>query len=290
MNINYNYPATLIKSGKESNGRIPIEIVPSQPSIDRVNDKIVLKAFEDARDSFLDEGIIDYDHQSVLGKSKLEKAQAIIGEPEDLYINLNKKIPICKAALFKGNVYVDTVIMPALENDGKVFGASVGGKVLRKSFETDPETKKEINKISKILLKHIAITPRQNAVHPETSVKLLKSFGEDFELILDNFDGFLKSFSDKDFLAKTLMAGSATNISNMSGGQVIQKQSLEGVNYGKIKSALPFILDGLGNIFEKNKSFDDWEKYLIFRGFSKKEAMEIIRLLAENKAKIVELI
>jgi hypothetical protein len=287
MSLNYYFPATLQKSGKESNGKIPIEIIPSEPTVDRVNDKIVLKAFEEAREDFLDEGIIDYDHKSVLGKTSLEKAQAIIGEPQDLFIDEKRKIPVCHAVLFKGNPYVDTVILPALNNESKIFGASVGGKILHKSLEFDHNTKKDINQIDKILLKHIAITPRQKAVHPGTSLKLLKSFGEEqFDLIAGNFDDFMKSFCDQDFL-KALLAGSATDIANISGGQALQSQSLEGgVSKAKIKNNLPLILETLRK--GTNKTSKDWMKYLVNMGFSPQEAMLTIQLLVKNKAKIVE--
>jgi hypothetical protein len=291
MSLNYSFPATMLKAGNEKDGKIPIEIIPSEPTVDRVNDKIILKAFEDAREDFLDDGIIDYDHKSVLGKSELEKAQAIIGEPEDLFIDRKRKIPICHAFLFKGNPFVDTVILPAINNDSKIFGASVGGKVLLKSSEIDETTNKEINTISKILLKHIAITPRFKAVHPNTSLKLLKSQNdEDYNLYSKNFDDFLKSFDDNS-LIKTLIAGSATNISDISGGQSIQNQSLEGsvINRNKIKNALPFILDNVlkGNGFLNHR---DWMIYLMDKGFSAEEAKETIQLLIANKAKIIELI
>ena len=152
MDLNYCFPAQIIKAGKEENGKIPVEIIPSIPTVDRVNDKITLKAFEEAKESFLDDGIIDYDHKSILGKTDLEKAQAVIGEPVDLFIDKKRKIPICHANLFKGNPFVDTSIMPALDNESKVFGASVGGKILQKSMEVDAAVNRKVNTISKILL------------------------------------------------------------------------------------------------------------------------------------------
>jgi len=290
MDLNYMFPATLIKSGEETDGKIPIEIIPSEPSVDRVNDQIILKAFEDAREEFLNDGIIDYDHQSILGKNALEKSEAIIGEPIDLFIDKKRNVPVCHANIFKGNPYVDNVIMPHLNNKSKVFGASVGGKVLQKSFEILEGTKQKINKISKILLKHIAITPRQKAVHPKTSVQLLKSIDDCFDLILSDFDYFLKSFSDENFLQKTLMAGTSTDISNISGGQVLQNQSLEGdINYNKIKNILPFIVDGMVNVYDNYKNLNDWKNYLMTRGFNKNESLEIIKILIKNKAKIIGL-
>lgn len=293
MDLNYCFPAQMMKAGEESNGKIPVEIIPSIPTVDRVNDKITLKAFEEAKEEFLDDGIIDFDHKSILGKNDLEKAQAAIGEPKDLFIDRKRKIPICHANLFKGNPFVDTAIVPALNNGSKIWGASVGGKILQKSMQVDESSNREVNTISKITLKHIAITLRQKAVHPGTSIRLLKSFGDndEFNLILSNFDDFMKSFSDKDFFMKTLTAGASTDISNISGGQALQNQSLEGnkVSKNKIKNTLPFILDGIYGEYSNKKNTKDWTKYLTKRGFNPEEAMILIQLLVKNKAKIVEL-
>ena len=134
---------------------------------------------------------------------------------------------------------------------------------------------------------------RQKAVHPGTSLKLLKSFGDDSEsdLFVSSFDDFMKSFSDEDFFMKTLIAGSSTDISNISGGQAIQKQSLEGskVDRNKIKHTIPFILDGIYGKHNNKKNTKEWLQYLIKRGFNSQESIVIIQLLVKNKAKIIEL-
>lgn len=308
MDLNYSFPAQLIKSGEESNGRIPITIVPNHPSPDRVNDKIILKAFDDeCIKGFLFDGVYDYDHISVLGKTPLEKAQAIIGQPEEFYIDEEKGQPVCHGFLFKGNPYVDNVIMPALLSGSKVFGASVGGRILKKSDDLDPVTKKICKAISKISLKHIAITPLQKAIHQGTSVQLRKSCSgggkcnekhncgekcnKSFELQFDSFDCFLKSFEDDTEIIKALTAGSSTNIPDISGGQTIQNQSLEGskINFEKIKYTMPFIIENLVSGSLYGKDYKQCVEYLIKRGFNESEAVETIQLLARNNAKLIEL-
>lgn len=296
MNLNYSFPATILKSGEENNNRIPITIIPNAPTVDRVSEKILLKAYDkECIEGFLFDGIIDYDHQSILGASPLEKAQAIIGEPENFYVDKIKKLPVIEGYLFKGNPYVDSSIYPALKAGSKKVAASLGGKILRKSDDIDASTNKKIKAISKISLKHVALTPLQKAVHQSSSVMLRKSQngeGEEiYECQFDSFDTFMKSFTDAEDLQKALIAGSATDISNLSGGQALQKQSLEGsrVNRNKIKYTLPFILE---NVLSKSNSLyttNDYIDYLIKKGFNEYEAIETIQLLARNGAKIVEL-
>jgi len=298
MELNqFSFPALIKKTGEETNGRIPVEIIPNKPTIDRVNDKILLKAFDDdCIKSFIYDGVIDYDHISILGSTPVERATAIIGEPQKLFIDSERGVPVCHGFLFKGNPYVDNAIMPALRNGSKIFGASLGGKILQKSSDVDKATKKKINSISKISLKHIAITPLQKAVHQETSVSLIKSFNgdENYEIQFSSYDEFLKSFSDVEFLNKALEAGSVTNIANLSGGQAVQMQSIEGdkkkknVDYRKIRNAIPFIMDSLvsGNL---KGNYSDYQKYFEDKGFNKEEAEEIIKLIATNSASIAKL-
>ena len=138
-NFNFTYSATLSKAGKSKDGKIPVTIIPSLPTPDRENDTIALKAFdEDCRNEFLKDGIIDYDHLSYRGKDPLIKAQAIIGQPTNLFIE--KSVPYCDAYLFEKNPFVAGSILPALETGSHTFGASVGGRVLKSSLK-DPINK-----------------------------------------------------------------------------------------------------------------------------------------------------
>jgi len=293
MSLNYYFPASLMKTGEEKEGRIPIRIIPNSPSIDRQNDKIILKAFSQTTiDDYLNTSkVIDYDHKSILGKNDLEKSKAIIGEAESLFVDSEKNIPICDGFLFKDNPFVSQAIYPALKSGSRVYGASIGGKILQKSVEEDPKTKKRLNVISKISLNHIAICPLNKAVNTDTTVSLRKSKNKEDILMFNNFDSFMKSFTDAEDLRKALIAGSATDISNLSGGQALQQQSLEGsrVNLNKIKYTLPFILE---NVLTKSNNLytvQDYMKYLVTKGFNEYEAIETISLLAKNGAKIVEL-
>jgi len=293
MEINFNYSANLSKSTKAADSKkLPISIIPNIPTKDRVNDTIHLKAFQDAacRSEFLQEGIIDYDHQSVRGKTALEKSLAIIGQPEDLYIDEDDMVPVCDAYLFRGNEYVKKSIEPALENESTVFGASVGGKILKSALK-NPVAKSSGKNIFKIRLKHIAICPLQNAIHGGTTVRLRKSAaedGEDFENTIEfkSVDDMFKSFDQYDELEKALVAGAATDISGLSGGQVLQPQSLEG-NIAKL--VLPFFLESVVNGHVSNTQHA-YKSYLKRKGLNDKISNKLIRLVATNVDKIANVV
>ena len=92
-------------------------------------------------------------------------------------------------------------------------------------------------------------------------------------------------------MQKALQAGSATDITGITGGQALQTQSLEGDVHKlvsgekKIKIALPFVLEGIKNGTLKG-NYDSFKKSLVTKGLSKKEADGLIRLIARNSAKI----
>jgi hypothetical protein len=217
--IRFEFKSNILKSSKsQDDKKYYISIIPNSPTKDTVNDLIELKAFEDKDcvNNFIKTGYLDYDHISVLGKDDFSKAQAIIGQPESLYVDRDKNVPVCEGFLFKGNPYVDNILIPALESGSSVFGASVGGKALIKSSEYDNKTNSKLNRISKILLRHVAICPLQKAVNQDTSV-MRKS--DDGTLIFEDYNEFYKSMN------ASVMT---TDVSNMFGGQALQKQSLEG--------------------------------------------------------------
>lgn len=296
MDNNFSFPATFIKSGNEKNGRIPVTIVPSQPTVDRTNDKILLKAFDDeCIKSFLFDGVLDYDHMSILGKTALERSEAIIGQPENMFIDSTRKAPVIEGFLFAKNHYVFKSIMPALEAESDRFGASLGGKILMKSMEDDADTQRVVNAISKIRIKHCAVTPLQKAVHQGTSITLRKS-GDDneYDIAFPDFGEFMKSIENHGEFMKALEAGAQTDISAIRGGQAVQGQSLEGdedhkrARKKKIKTVMPFVLDAIFKGFVKGR-YSDYMEYLTSKGLAQDEADELIKIIALSSPEIIKL-
>ena len=160
----------------------------------------------------------------------------------------------------------------------------------------DPKTNKRGLSIQQMRLKHIAVTPLQKAVHQGTKVSLRKSMGDnepdEFNITFSNFDDFLKSIDNADLFMKTLQAGSQTDISNLSGGQAVQKQSLEGdggLSSERMKAVMPFVLEAIlkGKLSGDLSSF---KNYLMERGLSEREAVSLAKTIAVNSHKIVKLI
>lgn len=288
MDQEYTFPAEieLVKGKSDSDPRLPVSIVASTPIPDKVNDVIVLKAFDGARESFLKEGVLDYDHGSIRSRTDEEKAKAIIGQPEELDTKSGKAV--VSGFLFKGNPIVRDSILPALQADSRVYGASVGGRILRKSFEWDDTAKRKVNKISKISLNHIAITPLYKSVAKGTSLTLAKNLDEDEGLLqFDSFESFAKSFakeSEEDTdLDKAMVAGEGvTDYSTATGGAALQPQSLE-------EDLLRLVFDDFlkdvrsGALKPSLHSILGW---LSLRGFTPEKAQEIAGVLAK-KAKSI---
>jgi hypothetical protein len=287
MDFQFEYSASLLKAGKASEHRIPITIIPNRPTNDKQNDTIFLSAFDqECIKSFLQEGIIDYDHLSVRGKDDIVKAQAHIGDPEELFIDEKRGVPVCNAYLFKNNPFVKSHLGPALEAGSKTVGASVGGSAMKSSYK-DPINKTTGGKnIYKVRLKHIACCLLQKAIHPGTLVSLRKSQSdtEIDTLVFNTIDEFCKSLGDEEYLTKALTAGAGTDVAELSGGQALQTQSLEKTI---VKTALPFFLEKVAENKIKPNSYSYME-YLTGKGLSDKVSSELITLVALNSAKIAK--
>lgn len=313
MNFTFAFPADLIKSGDETAERIPVRVIPNHPTVDRQNEKIVLKAFSQPTiDDYLQNSrVIDYDHKSILGKDDLEKSNAIIGEAESLVVDLQKGIPILDGFLFRSHDIVEKSILPALKAGSRVYGASIGGRVLKKSLEMDPTTRRPFTTISEISLNHVAICPVAKAVNTRTLIQLRKSCagdgscgngecsghcGNGYQINFKSFDVFMKSFVDSEELSKAIAAGSGTDSAALSGGQALQGQSLEGdgkkrkkKKEEKLKSVMPFIVDAAVNGLCKG-GFDAWVAYLERRGLDHEEAQIAATTIASRAAQIAKVI
>ncbi len=291
----FTYPAELLldltKSKDGNENRVNVRIVANDTTrADKVNDRIILKAFADAREGYIEDGIIDYDHVSVRGKTAIEKAEAIVGEPTDLTIDTG--LPVCTGFLFRGNPYVEKSILPALKSGSKVFGASVGGQILKKSEDFDPETKQKVNRISKISLNHLALTPLSKAVSGRTSIELAKSLAGDVGLIefasFGEMSEWLSSEEDGDALDKALVAGAGTDVATIQGGQVLQSQSLEGVAE-RDKAAWVDLVHAMATKSVEPR-YDSIVGYLSNRGLGLRKAQAFALVAAKNVTKITNVL
>lgn len=295
QNFEINSKNQIIKSGEEENGRIPIKIVISDDKVDKQGDIMSPEAFnEKTMDDFIANGIIDYDHEVVRGDTPLDRAKAMLGEPKKWYKDEYGR-PVVEAELYSNNPYVRDAIMPALKEDGKVWKASVGGSIVKKSKIYDNKSKKKVNKINAIKLHHIAITPSWLAVNPRTSVEMIKSIDENTHiekrgelevLVCKGIKAFnealVKSVNGEkeEDIQKALMAGYETNMANLQGGQALSIQSLEGSPISLFFKALNYIMD------EEKMTFAKLTGWFVEQGLTPKEALKMSLFIVENKKAI----
>lgn len=266
------------KSKEETNQRIPIRIEASSPTVDKQKDLILLKAYtKPVIDEFLKFGIIDYDHRSIIGKTSEEKASAVIGEPTNFKIEKSKhhndmEVPVIYGDLYKENLIVKSSLLPALKAASTRWGASIGGNIL-KSKEIIKSDNKTYREISEIKINHCAITPTLKAVNNFTSVSMVKS--------AENFIEFMKA----------IVTGAETDITNITGGQALQRQSIED---GKVSQVMPSLLYIMTE-FKKakiNKTIPDLDN-LLFRAINfldYKLQQDLIKAVNKNKELIYNLV
>jgi len=212
-------PATILKSETEfKNNRVNVKVIASDESLDQEKDNILSKAFtEDVRNYFKESGIFDWDHYTIRGKTAEDKSAALIGTPVDFYEERvhGSPVQLIEGFLHKGNPHVDNSIEPCLKSGSDRICASIGGKILE--FEKNKFGGRSVHKI---LMNHLAFTPKHKSVNFSTRVELLKSAGINKEDIYQ--------FGTTNLLLKSMEAGFGTDVATMTGGQAIQPQSLEG--------------------------------------------------------------
>lgn len=198
----------------------------SNEQVDQQNERVMSKALEDSASHYLKFGNVDLDHYSLLGKPNPAKGwvglpnpeQYEIGRPVD--VKIEKRRTFVKAKLYRGDSDLAKNANMVWESMTKIdppahWFPSVGGAVLAKSVQIDPDTKNKIGVVEKVRWTNVALsrTPvNQNLPTAQTIpfAALAKCWGA----------------SGLDF-AKALEAGYGTNVANLTGGAALGKQSLD---------------------------------------------------------------
>ena len=198
----------------------------SNEKLDQQNERVLAKALEDSAQHYLKFGNVDLDHYSLLGKPNPAKGwvglpnpeQYEIGRPTD--VRFEGRRTFVKAQLFSGdsalakNANMVWESMTALTPPAHWF-PSVGGAVLEKSVQIDPETKNKIAVVGKVRWTNVALsrTPvNQNLPTAQTIP----------------FGALAKCWGASGLMfAKALEAGYGTNVANLTGGAALGMQSLD---------------------------------------------------------------
>lgn len=211
----------------EEGGERILYIEASNEGIDYQNEVVLQKALTDSASYFLRHGNIDLSHYTIMGaKSGLANFMEYeIGKPVDVSTLGGKTF--VKGQLYQGD-------SPMAKNADMVWNSltrqqppsrwypSVGGAVLEKSVKTDPESGEKVAVVSSVRWSNIALDRCPvNRTVPEVSAVPVGVFAK-------SLGGFVFS--------KTLSSGYETDVSAMTGGQALAKQSL----HGKIHSYFDF--------------------------------------------------
>jgi len=189
------------KVEQDASGNYIIKAEASNENVD-VDGQIVLQnALIKSKDYFMKNGIISWDHlhkQKDANGNVVTNPEFIIGEPMGIETEGDKTF--VKAMLYKGNKIVEDIV-DKLRHGAKIIKTSVGGRkpVVQKSY--DKNSGKNLEKVVDVNWDELALTykPCNQTLSP---VQLVKS----------------------------LQAGYPVDSANMSGGETLIRQDLEGAD------------------------------------------------------------
>lgn len=231
-----NWTLEKASNAKETDKTIPIRMVANKLQLDKEGQQILPQAFNKATvDRFLSDGYIDWHHVSVTGKTPEERANAIIGKPYDFQWENN--VPVVYGNLTKAHPIVKNSIMPHLDADQKVFGASVGGNVEKARNVIDSDLNSPKEQILAINWEHIAIAASSHVISSGSEVSLVKAKNSDSKEPCIKFAD-ISAFEDDhdlcmrgDEIRKALEVGAGTDSATLTGMDALRQQSKQKKGY-----------------------------------------------------------
>lgn len=203
----------------EEGGERIIYFEASNEGVDQQNEKVLAKALEESADHFLKFGNIDIDHFTLLGaRAGIQNPMAYeIGRPVDVRVRDNRTF--VKAQLYRGTGELarnaDMVWSSMTEiNPPARWYPSVGGAVLAKSVEIDPETKNKVAVVKKVRWTNVGLSRTPVNQHLPTATVVPTA------VFAKSLGGFV--------LQKALEASYATDAAAKTGGAALGMQSLDG--------------------------------------------------------------
>lgn len=205
---------------KAEGGKRYIFLEASNEGVDQTNEKIMAKALAESTEMFLKFGNIDIDHFTVIGQKlgmSLKEAKSYeIGRPVD--VRVSGDTTFVKAILYEGTG-------PMAENANMVWESmtqinppqrwypSVGGAVLAKSVQIDPETQQKVTMVDKVRWTNIGLS--QTPVNQHLRTASLSPIGT----LTKSMGGIV--------MTKALEASYCTDVSQLTGGGALGMQSLD---------------------------------------------------------------
>ena len=242
----------------DENGNPMVIIEASNDSLDYQGERVLQEALMDAKDYFLANGVISYDHKHLPSPDnhkwdpKWNPEKYILGKPLSAWGGTGENgrpTVFVKAVLSKSNAIAKEIINKLKDKINTVF-ASVGGRRAVKEARVDPETYKDVPTIIGVDWDDCALT--------------YKPVNQNLGAVTLSPSGFVKA----------LTAGDSANPDAMgTGGNTLQKQSGE-------REAIQALFTKLKN--KKIQKSEDAINHLLESGMSKTRAKKILSMLIKN--------
>lgn len=274
-----NWTIEKAKNAKETDKVVPVRMVANRLQLDKENQQILPQAFSKTTvKRFITDGYIDWHHVSVTGKTPEERANAIIGKPYDF--QWEDELPVVYANLTKSHNIVKNSILPHLEADQHVFGASVGGNINKSRSVIDPVLKKKKDQILDINWEHLAIAASPHVISSGSGVTLVKARDFEGKEPLFRFEDIASFEADYDLcftgfdeIRKALEIGSGTDIATYTGLDALRQQSKQRKDFSQLLQTVAIgIQDGTIGGTEKGLKI-----FLKSEGLSKDETEDFVK-------------
>lgn len=189
----------------------------SNEGVDQQGERVLAKALAESTDFFLKFGNIDIDHYTILGpKIGMKDAMSYeIGRP--VAVDVKGEKTFVKAELYQGNGPLAEQANMVWEsmtqlNPPARWYPSVGGAVLAKSIQIDPDTKNKVAVIDRVRWSNVGLS--RTPVNQHLPCATATPVGT-----------FAKSLNG--FVVKALEASYSTDVASLSGGGAFGMQSLD---------------------------------------------------------------
>ncbi len=254
----------------DDNGNPIVIIEASNENLDYDGERVMRSALMDSKEYFLKNGVISYDHKHIPSPDnfkwdpKWNAEKYVIGKPLEAWVDSGidgKPAVKVKAVLSRSNDIAKEIIKKLSDGLASVK-ASVGGRKVKKSEMMDKKTYKDVSTITGVDWDEVALTykPVNQTLGPTTLCPV-------------GFKKSIPALSPKEFV-KSLTVGSSANPGDMSGGNTLQTQSLEG-------DPINALLFNIRN--KKIKGDKAAIDHLVKSGYSKEKACKILKMIIDKK-------
>lgn len=201
----------------EERGERFIYFEASNEGVDQQGERVLAKALKESADFFLKFGNIDIDHYTILGpKIGMNNPMSYeVGRPVAVEVRGDRTF--VKAQLYQGNgdlaknANMVWESMTGLNPPARWY-PSVGGAVLAKSMQIDPETKNKVAVIDKVRWSNVGLSRTPVNQHlPAAGTAPIGTFAK----------------SLNGFVVKALEASYSTDVGSLTGGGTFGTQSLD---------------------------------------------------------------